>query len=87
MARYCMQCDDGTVLVHERRDIEFEHRNHRDTVHGVSGWHCPACGEIESDPDEAERYERGEARPMPAVVNLFRLLDKHPELLSELRQG
>lgn len=30
------------------------------------------------------RYERGEAQPMPAVLNLFRLLDKHPELLKEL---
>lgn len=32
------------------------------------------------------RYERGEARPMPAVVNLFRLLDRHPDLLMELRR-
>lgn len=30
------------------------------------------------------RYERGESPPMPAVVNLFRLLDRHPELLAEL---
>jgi HTH-type transcriptional regulator/antitoxin MqsA len=30
------------------------------------------------------RYERGEATPLPAVINLFRLLDKHPELLKEL---
>jgi HTH-type transcriptional regulator/antitoxin MqsA len=30
------------------------------------------------------RYERGEAAPLPAVLNLFRLLDKHPELLKEL---
>ncbi|MBI4183060.1 MAG: type II toxin-antitoxin system MqsA family antitoxin [Proteobacteria bacterium] len=30
------------------------------------------------------RYERGDATPMPAVVNLFRLLDKHPELLKDL---
>jgi len=30
------------------------------------------------------RYERGEAKPMPAVVNLFRLLDAHPELLNEV---
>ena len=30
------------------------------------------------------RYERGKAAPMPAVVNLFRLLDKHPELLKDL---
>lgn len=31
------------------------------------------------------RYERGEAAPLPAVVNLFRLLDKHPELLKDLQ--
>ena len=30
------------------------------------------------------RYERGTAAPLPAVVNLFRLLDKHPELLKDL---
>jgi len=30
------------------------------------------------------RYERGEAAPLPAVVNLFRLLDRHPELLKDL---
>lgn len=31
------------------------------------------------------RYERGEAKPVTAVVNLFRLLDRHPELLNELK--
>lgn len=31
------------------------------------------------------RYERGEVRPLPAVINLFRALDKHSELLAELR--
>lgn len=30
------------------------------------------------------RYERGEVAPMPAVVNLFRILDKHPEFLTEI---
>lgn len=30
------------------------------------------------------RYENGKARPVAAVVNLFRLLDKHPELMDEL---
>lgn len=30
------------------------------------------------------RYERGEAEPMPAVVNLLQLLDRHPDLLAEL---
>jgi HTH-type transcriptional regulator / antitoxin MqsA len=32
------------------------------------------------------RYERGEAKPVQAVLNLFRLLDHHPDLLKELRQ-
>jgi HTH-type transcriptional regulator/antitoxin MqsA len=31
------------------------------------------------------RYERGEAKPLPAVIHLFRLLGRHPELLDELR--
>ena len=31
------------------------------------------------------RYERGQAKPVAAVINLFRLLDRHPELLGELR--
>lgn len=33
------------------------------------------------------RYERGNTKPMAAVVNLFRLLDHHPELLKELVSG
>jgi HTH-type transcriptional regulator / antitoxin MqsA len=32
------------------------------------------------------RYERGEAAPLPAVMNLFRLLDRHPGLLKELTE-
>lgn len=38
-------------------------------------------------PNAFSRYERGKARPVAAVVNLFRLLDKHPELLVELQSG
>ena len=130
--RYCLQCDDGTELVHKRHDLLAQVKNHETTVKGVLGWHCPVCGDVEFDPGEGQRYsaaleeladiiaiedaaallkirkqlglsqvaastltggghnafsryERGEARPMPAVLNLFRLLGKHPELLNELR--
>lgn len=38
-------------------------------------------------PNAFSRYERGKARPMLAIVNLFRLLNKHPELLKELNLG
>lgn len=30
------------------------------------------------------RYERGQAKPVAAVINLFKLLDKHPDLMKEL---
>ena len=29
------------------------------------------------------RYQRGQTVPLPPVVNLFKRLDKHPELLKE----
>ncbi|MCX5882377.1 MAG: type II toxin-antitoxin system MqsA family antitoxin [Deltaproteobacteria bacterium] len=38
-------------------------------------------------PNAFSRYERGKAKPRPAVVNLFKLLDKHPRLLDELKSG
>ena len=30
------------------------------------------------------RYERGQTKPVAAVINLFKLLDKHPDLIKEL---
>ncbi|MEA3416956.1 MAG: type II toxin-antitoxin system MqsA family antitoxin [Thermodesulfobacteriota bacterium] len=30
------------------------------------------------------RYERGKAKPMQSVTNLFKLLDNHPALLDEI---
>lgn len=30
------------------------------------------------------RYENGKAKLVPAVINLFRLLDKPPELIGEI---
>lgn len=32
------------------------------------------------------RYERGEASPIDAVLNLFYLLERHPEMLLEIRR-
>ena len=31
------------------------------------------------------RYEHGKSKPVAALVNLFRILDKHPELVKEIR--
>ncbi len=33
------------------------------------------------------RYEHGKAKPLRSVINLFKLLDKHPDLLDEITPG
>ena len=33
-------------------------------------------------PNAFSRYERGKAKPLPSVTNLFKLLDTHPDLLE-----
>jgi HTH-type transcriptional regulator/antitoxin MqsA len=131
--RYCFQCDDGTILVHDTRDVADEVDGEPFTVEQISGWHCPVCGEIEfdlgsgggarysaalkaaaarADARRAQQlratrkklkltqaeaghlfgggmsafseYERGKTQPHKSTVLLLRLLDRHPELLSEL---
>jgi len=56
MERFCLQCDDGTLLVHDRRDLTCTYRDRVLTVPQVSGWHCPVCGECEFDDGEGKRY-------------------------------
>lgn len=38
-------------------------------------------------PNAFSRYERGKAKPLQSVTNLFKLLDNHPELLDEIQPG
>lgn len=37
-------------------------------------------------PNAFSRYERGKAKPMQSVTNLFKLLDNHPDLLDEIKE-
>lgn len=53
--KFCLQCDDGTKLVHEKRDLLEEFGGRREIVPQVSGWHCPVCGECEFDDGEGQR--------------------------------
>jgi hypothetical protein len=41
----------------------------------------------EGGPNAFSRYERGKAKPLQSVTNLFKLLDNHPELLDEIQMG
>lgn len=54
--RYCLQCDDGTVLVHGARDMTVAVDGVAVVVEQVRGWHCPVCGECEFDDGEGKRY-------------------------------
>lgn len=128
---FCLQCDDGTQLVHGQRDLRIQSDDLVATVANISGWHCPVCGECEFDTGEGQRYqqalallrakanerraaairatrkklglrqseagqlfgggktafseyERNKTQPHKSMVMLFKLLDKHPELLKEI---
>lgn len=132
MSRTCLNCAGTPDMSRfEAETFTIEHHGMSVTVEALSGWRCAECGEVEFDPESAERYgaagddlvqrdrerqsreirrirrklgltqaaaarltggghnafsryERGEATPLPAVINLLRLLDKHPELLRDL---
>ncbi|HLJ64690.1 MAG TPA: type II toxin-antitoxin system MqsA family antitoxin [Stellaceae bacterium] len=92
----CGECDDiefdadsarayaaaGDALV--RRDRERQSKEIR-RIRRKLGLSQVAAARLTGGGHNAfSRYERGEAAPLPAVVNLFRLLDKHPELLKDL---
>ncbi len=129
--RFCLQCDDGTLLEHGARDLSFTSNARTHTVSQIRGWHCPVCGDCHFDDQEGDRYgaamdefsaqvnadvaaslratrkklglrqveaghlfggssafseyERGKTQPHKSTVLLFKLLDRHPELLDEIR--
>lgn len=56
--RYCLQCDDGTVLEFATRAAMGEMRGEPYRVEDITGWHGPVCGDIEfSTSDDADRVD------------------------------
>jgi HTH-type transcriptional regulator/antitoxin MqsA len=130
---FCLQCDDGTLLVNETKDVTLTVDDLSAVVSAVQGWHCPACGEIEfTESASSDRYsaalaalrqaankqradsvrsirkklglrqaeagrlfgggvsafsdyERGKTQPHKSTVLLLKILNKHPDLLDEVR--
>lgn len=74
--RFCLQCDDGTLLVHGAKDVTITIDTLAATVPAVSGWHCAVCAECEFDDGEGQRYSE-------ALSALRKLADK--QRASELR--
>ena len=77
--RYAAAGDD--LVLAERRQTSKEIRGIRRKL----GLSQVAAARLTGGGHNAfSRYERGEITPMPAVLNLFHLLDRHPELLNDL---
>lgn len=135
MSHICLSCDAGADMVPFSGETHrVDYRGATAEVDGLSGFRCPACGEIEYDAESAERYaaagdalvlptrraegeelrrirkklklsqaeasrftggghnafsryETGKVVPTLAVVNLFRLLHRHPEGVETLKQA
>jgi len=128
--RFCLQCDDGTLMEHGARDLSFTRNERTHTVPEVWGWHCPVCRDCHFDDGDRygaamdafnaqvdadmaaslratrkklglrqveagllfgggssafSEYERGKTQPHKSTVLLFKLLDRHPALLGEIR--
>ncbi|EJX4511713.1 type II toxin-antitoxin system MqsA family antitoxin [Salmonella enterica] len=129
----CPTCG-GADLKHETRDVEYEYKGFKTSIHGITGDYCGTCGEAVLD-DEAgdkymaaitafnrqvnaeevdpafiasvrkrlkldqrqaaeifgggvnafSRYETGRVAPPRSLVLLFKALEKHPEILEEIR--
>jgi len=77
--RYAAASDE--MVLHERAKQSEEIRRIR---HKLRLSQAAAARLTGGGHNAFSRYERGEATPMPAVINLFRLLDEHPELLKDL---
>jgi HTH-type transcriptional regulator/antitoxin MqsA len=77
--RYAAAGDEMVLLERQRQSTEIRRIRRKLGLSQIAAARLTGGGH-----NAFSRYERGEAAPLPAVVNLFRLLDKHPELLKEL---
>lgn len=91
---FCDNCNDGFVEFNEQEENEWiRFRDQVDARQGAElarirkklGLTQLQAGRIAGGGKNAfSRYEKGTAKPVNAVVNLFRILDNHPELLREM---
>ena len=77
--RYAAAGDELVLRSRERQSREIRRVRRKLSLSQAAAAHLTGGGH-----NAFSRYERGKATPLPAVVNLFRLLDNHPELLKEL---
>jgi HTH-type transcriptional regulator/antitoxin MqsA len=81
-ARYLAAADDLVVQV--RLEAGAELRRVRRKLRLSQHEAATIAG---GGPNAFSRYETGKAQPVAAVFNLFYLLDRHPDLLGEIREA
>lgn len=97
-AAWCDNCGEGIVTGKEAADsepildefmarVEKEEASELARIRKKLGLTQKEAAVIAGGGHNAfSRYERGEAKPVAAVLNLFRLLDLHPDLLQDLKK-
>ena len=67
--RFCLQCDDGTLLAYAVRDVTARSGALTKVVSAVAGWHCPVCADCEFADGQGQRVSQ-------AIAELRMLADK-----------
>jgi len=80
--RYAAAGDDLVLRARERQSLELKRIRRKLGLSQQQAARLTGGGH-----NAFSRYERGKAEPLPAVVNLFRILDNHPDLLREIDHG
>ncbi len=78
--RYATAGDDLVLQARKRQSVEIRRIRRKLRLTQFEAARLTGGGH-----NAFSRYERDEAAPLPATMNLLKLLDKHPELLNELR--
>jgi HTH-type transcriptional regulator / antitoxin MqsA len=100
-ADYCPACGEGVFDATSSRAVSADMKAFRKQVNAAivdPSFISTVRKKLDLDQREAaeifggganafSRYENGKTRPPLALVKLFKVLDRHPDLLAEVRAG
>ena len=76
-------CCGAAELIHDTRDIPYVYKGESTAIPDVTGDFCPACGEVVLNREHGDRYS--ELLGVHQRQALLKVLDRHPDLLSEVK--
>lgn len=91
---FCDQCEEGVLIYNAaeeaawlefRKQVDLQAAKELESIRKRLKLTQAQAAKLAGGGKNAfSRYERGQAKPVAAVINLFKLLDKHPELIKDL---